>query len=498
MTVPAERIRAANAAPVRPERELVLYWTAAARRVRFNPALERAVTLARDLSRPLVVVEALRCDEPHASDRLHAFALQGMAETARRLAGRATYHPHVERERGAGEGLVEAIAARACAVVADDFPMPEVARDLERAARATDVRVEAVDGSCLVPFRLAGKDFPSAYAYRRHLQRTLPRFLEALPAPDPIARARLPRLAALPAAIARRWPAADPADLARPERLVARLPIDHGVAPVEARGGSAAAEVRLRRFVERGLARYADDRASPDADATSGLSPWLHFGHLSAFEVARAVLEREGWAPHLLAPRPDGRRAGWWGLSSGAEAFLDQLVTWRELGFVTAAHRPDHRAYGSLPAWARATLDRHARDRRAARYARAGLEAARTHDPLWNAAQRALAGEGVLHNALRMIWGKRILEWTRSPEEALETMLHLNDRWALDGRDPNSVSGIAWCLGRYDRPWGPERPVFGTVRYMSSVRTAKKVALAGWLARWGDSPEALPRRARRA
>jgi deoxyribodipyrimidine photo-lyase len=343
-----------------------------------------------------------------------------------------------------------------------------------------------------VPFRLAGKDYPTAYAYRRHLQRTLPRFLDLLPAADPLARAGLPRLPSLPAAIARRWPAAAPADLARPSRLLGALPLDHRVAPTGARGGSAAAEARLRVFLGEKLPRYAEDRSSPDAEATSGLSPWLHFGHLSSFEVVRAVLAEEGWAPHLLAPKADGSRAGWWGLSPGAEAFLDQVVTWRELGFVTCAHRPDHREYGSLPEWARATLARHARDRRATLYSRGELESARTHDRLWNAAQRELVRDGAVQNYLRMLWGKKIVEWTRSPEEALETMLELNDRWALDGRDPNSASGIFWCLGRYDRPWGPERPVFGTVRYMSSARTEKKLVLDRYLARFGDAREGVP------
>jgi deoxyribodipyrimidine photo-lyase len=486
--VPQERIRAANAAPLRPGRDLVLYWMTASRRVRWNPALERAVELARELGKPLAVLETLRCDSPHASERLHAFVLAGMAENARRVAGRALYHPYVEPARGAGEGLLAALAARACAVVTDDFPTSDLPRAVEAAARAVDVRLEAVDGSCLVPFRLAGKDFPTAHAYRRHLQRSLPRFLDLLPAADPLARRRLPRLEALPAAVARRWPAADPGDLARPARLLAALPIDHRVAPTGARGGSAEGEARLRTFLAERLPRYAEERSSPDAEATSGLSPWLHSGHLSSFEVVRAVLAREGWAPPPVSPRADGSRAGWWGLSPGAEAFLDQVVTWRELGFVTCAHRADHREYASLPGWARATLARHARDRRATPYAREELEAAGTHDRIWNAAQRELVADGVVHGYLRMLWGKKILEWSRSPEEAHETMLHLNDRWALDGRDPNSVSGIAWCLGRYDHPWGPERPVFGTVRYMSSDRTAKKIALEGYLARFGDGP----------
>lgn len=479
MAVAPERVRALNAAPVRPEREWVLYWITAARRTRHSPALEHAAAVARAHARPLVVLEALRCAAPYASDRHHAFAIEGMADTARRLEGRALYHPYVEAGRGEGEGLVEALAARACAVVTDDFPAAGVPRALAAAARVLDVRLEAVDGSCVVPFRLAGRDYPSAHAYRRFLQRELPRSLDLLPAPDPLARLRLPRLAALPAAIRGRWPAMARARLARPAALVTALPIDHGISTA-GQGGAAAGEARLRAFLED-LPRYAGGRASPDARATSGLSPWLHFGHLASFEVVRAVLAREGWTPAAVAPRADGRRAGWWGLSASAEAFLDQLVTWRELGFVTAAHRPRHDLFDSLPDWARATLVRHARDPRPARYGAAALRAAATADPLWNAAQRELVREGTVHNTLRMLWGKRILEWSGAPEEALETMLELNDRFALDGQDPNSVSGIAWCLGRYDRPWGPERPVFGTVRYLSSERTARKVELREYL-----------------
>ncbi len=192
MPVPGERIRAVNAAPIRRERALVLYWMTAARRARFNPALERAVELARELGRPLAILEALRVGYPYASDRLHAFVMQGMAENARRLAGRALHHPYLERAPGEGKGLLEALAGRACAVVTDDFPTFFVPRMLATAAERLDVRLEAVDASCLVPFRLAGKDFSSAYAYRRHLQRLLPDWLDRLPAADPLSRAGLP------------------------------------------------------------------------------------------------------------------------------------------------------------------------------------------------------------------------------------------------------------------------------------------------------------------
>jgi deoxyribodipyrimidine photo-lyase len=164
-------------------------------------------------------------------------------------------------------------------------------------------------------------------------------------------------------------------------------------------------------------------------------------------------------------------------MSSPAEQFLDQMVTWRELGYRAARYLPGNDTYAALPAWARATLEEHAADEREYLYRLDQLDAGETHDELWNAAQRQLREEGTIHNYLRMLWGKKILEWTGHPEEAHDTMFELNNRYALDGRDPNSVSGIHWVLGRYDRPWGPERAVFGTVRYMSSRSARRKLRL---------------------
>jgi len=180
-------------------------------------------------------------------------------------------------------------------------------------------------------------------------------------------------------------------------------------------------------------------------------------------------------------------------MSEPAEAFLDQLVTWRELGFNFCEHRPDYADYQSLPPWAKATLLKHARDKRVHTYTIEEFASARTHDLLWNAAQRQLVTEGHIHNYLRMLWGKKILEWTANPEEALDIMIELNNRYALDGQDPNSYSGIFWILGRYDRPWGPERPIFGTVRYMSSENTARKVRVAEYIRRYSAEALARPR-----
>ena len=168
-------------------------------------------------------------------------------------------------------------------------------------------------------------------------------------------------------------------------------------------------------------------------------------------------------------------------MEESAEAFLDQLVTWRELGFNMAWQRDDHEAYRSLPDWARETLEKHEKDYRPHIYSFDEFEHAQTHDELWNAAQIQLVREGRLHNYLRMLWGKKILEWSPSPKEAAETMVELNNKYALDGQDPNSYSGIFWCLGRYDRPWGPERPIFGKVSYLSSENTARKVKVRRFL-----------------
>jgi deoxyribodipyrimidine photo-lyase len=187
-----------------------------------------------------------------------------------------------------------------------------------------------------------------------------------------------------------------------------------------------------------------------------------------------------------LGARARGERTGFWRMHPSSEAFLDQLITWRELGFNQCTHERDYQSFASLPNWAQKTLTEHKNDARPQLYTRAQLEAAQSHDPIWNAAQRELVQEGRIHNYLRMLWGKKILEWSQAPEQALATAIYLNDRYALDGRDPNSYSGILWCFGRYDRAWGPVRPIFGTVRYMSSANTAKKLRLTKYLAKYGE------------
>ncbi len=465
----------------------VLYWMIAARRTSHSFALDHAIARAIELGRPLIVVEPLRAGYRWASERMHSFVLQGMADNAVAFAAaRITYHPYVEPVLGHGSGLLVALAQKACLVVTDENPGFFLPRMVAAAGAKLAVRLEQVDGNGILPLRGSERAWPSAATFRRHLQKVIGPHLIGRPSARPFTR--LPgivRDGELPAAVLQRWPAASAALLAAKPEALSMLPIDHGVRAVELRGGSVAADRVLTTFIDASLARYGEGHNHPDDDAASGLSPYLHFGHISAHDVAERVWVSASWDPSRVAhAKATGSRDGWWGLPAGPEAFLDELITWRELGYGFCFHRDDYDQWSSLPDWAKATLTEHASDPRPEHYTPAELEAAATADPVWNAAQRQLVGEGRIHNYLRMLWGKKILEWSPSPKRALATLIELNNKYALDGRDPNSYSGIFWTLGRFDRPWAPNRPIFGCIRYMSSASTLKKLRLKQYLARW--------------
>ncbi len=483
---------ARNRAAERSRASYVLYWMIGARRLTHNGALEHALSRAAEHRLPLLIVEPLRVDYRWASARLHAFVLQGMADNAAECArAGVTYWPYVEPEPGAGKGLLAELARHAAVVVTDEQPGFFLPHMVQAAARKLDVRLVTVDGCGVLPLRAAEREYPTAALFRRHLQRQVGRFLLEVPEPSPLqGYARGP--AQVPAEVVDRWPAATPALLAAAPSALRALAIDHSVAPVAERGGAAAATAALRTFLEGRLSHYHEARNQPEREVASGLSPYLHFGHLSVHQVVAEVAAAVGWDPaRLLGAKVTGSREGFWGLPPAAESFFDELLTWREVGYGFAFHRADYDRYESLPAWAQKSLEEHAADPRSPCYSPAQLEAAATADPLWNAAQRQLCAEGKIHNYLRMLWGKKILEWTESPRQALQVMIELNNKYALDGRDPNSYSGIFWTLGRFDRPWAPIRPIFGCIRYMSSTNTARKVSVKGYVARYATPQQTL-------
>jgi len=484
-TVPSLRIHPCNSAAVNGYGAYVLYWMIANRRRYSNFALQRAVHWATELRKPLLIVEALSCDYSWTSARIHAAILQGMHDNVKAFANSgARYHPFVERFPSQGKGMVAALAQDACVVITDDYPAFEIPRWIDAAAKQSRVLVEKIDSNGIFPIRAADRVFTTAHSFRRFLQKNLREHLQAFPVVDPLAGAELPRLRRS-SSFKEQHPAARLDELSSPHALANTICGDHSVQPVKsAESGIVAARNQLKAFARERLLSYAERRNDPDSEASSGLSSHLHFGHLSAHEVFEAVMTTARWTPEKVARNATGSRENWWRAGMNAEAFLEQLVTWRELGFNACVYLADYDRYRSLPQWAQDTLAAHAPDWRAALYSRAQFESAETHDALWNAAQSQLLQEGRVHNYLRMLWGKKILEWSRSPEEALDTMIHLNNKYALDGRDPNSYSGIFWILGRYDRPWGPERPVFGTVRYMSSENTARKLHVKDYIRRY--------------
>jgi deoxyribodipyrimidine photo-lyase len=484
--VPALRVRRANQYEVQADRPYVVYWMTSFRRTRFNFALQRARDWAVELKKPLVILEPLRVRYRWASDRFHRFIIEGMRDNAQACQQQnVIYYPYVESQPGDGRWLVHRLAELSAVVVTDDYPCFFHPRMIRTVAGRLPAELEAVDSNCLMPLAAAERTFTVAHSYRRWMQKQLPEHLQEFPEEQPLDCGALRKTDAERfTSIVATWPAADFDRLLADDGL-SHIPVDHSVQPAELEGGPKQAERLLQRFVEQRLDGYDQDRNEPDEYGSSELSPYLHFGHISAHEVFSSIMQAEDWSPPLIQ-KPNGKVNGFWGVDENAEAFLDQLCTWREMGFNMSWREADFDKFESLPGWALKTIHQHARDPREHVYTLEQFETAETHDEIWNAAQRQLVREGRIHNYLRMLWGKKILHWTEHPRQALEIMLELNNKYALDGRDPNSYSGIFWVLGRYDRAWGPERPIFGKIRYMTSENTAKKHKLTKYLERYSE------------
>ena len=425
--------------------EFVLYWAQSSRRLRNNLGLEHAIRMANERKLPLLVYESIRPDYPFANDRIHSFVLEGVAANARDAAARGIgYHFFLPRTADESRGVVSGIAARARLVVTDEYPT-FVVRDHVRAfAQRSPVALHVVDGNGLLPMRAFTKEQYSAKFLRDRAHRMFDEFWS--PLEEAIVLRTFRGELDLP-----RYEGDDPRGAA------ASCAIDHDVPPVATVGGRDAALARLEAFMREGLDGYATER-NRSVVHTSGLSPYLHFGHIGIHELAERVLLSD-------APEDD------------IDSFLEEAVIRRELSFNFCFYRDDHDSLSSLPDWARKTLDAHRDDRRKPCYSFAELEAGETYDDVWNLSQRQLRVTGIIHGYLRMLWGKKIIEWSATPEEAHATMIRLHEKWAIDGRDPNTHAGVLWCFGKHDRPWAPQRPVFGMIRYMSSDSTRKKVRL---------------------
>lgn len=431
-----ERVRPLNLAKVR-RGDFVLYWMQAAQRAECNHALEFAVRKANEMGRPLVAFFGLTPDFPGANERHYAFLLEGLAETQDALRARGVRL--VVRRGPPDEGVVR-LGRRAALAVTDDGHLRVERGWRRRAAAGLACPLIEVATNTVVPVDTASpKEEYSAATLRPKIYRHLDRFLV------PLAETGLRK-----DSLGLDLDSLDPADTGR---VLAGLQPDRSAGRVPAlRGGTSEARRLLREFLAGKLAGYAVDRNDPSLDATSRLSPYLHFGQVSPLFVALEVMKAP---PYGRAP------------------FLEELIVRRELSFNFVRYNPAYDRFAGLPEWSRATLREHARDGREFTYSPAQLEAARTHDPYWNAAQQEMVLSGRMHGYMRMYWGKKILEWSSSPERAFRTALALNDRYEMDGRDPNGFAGVAWCFGKHDRPWA-RRAIFGTVRYMNAAGLRRK------------------------
>jgi deoxyribodipyrimidine photo-lyase len=422
----------------------VVYWMQRAMRIVDNPALDVAIEAGNLLELPVVVYFSVIPNYPNANLRHYHFMAQGLRDVAEDAA-----------ERGVGfvlrrypDNALDAFLAEvdAALVIGDENPLREPERWRRVLAKRLRLPFWTVDADVVVPSAVFGRSYFLLHHFRPHLKAELPKYL--------IAPAKIAPLHAWTP-----WKAL--AGFSLSEEITAGFSkLDRTVGPVDSfTGGTHAAVRRLDEFVNRDLAGYEETRNHPEVRGTSRLSPYLHFGNIGPLTIALAVEEavRQGKAP-----------------ASARDRFMDQLIGWRELAVLFVRHHPDYDNWECAEPWARKTLVEHAGDPRPHRYSLQQLERGETGDELWNAAQREMVETGWMHNYMRMYWAKKILEWAPDPARAFDWAVTLNDRYELDGRDPNGYAGIAWAIvGKHDRPWF-NRPVFGLVRTMTGASTAKK------------------------
>lgn len=408
--------------------QYILYWMQASQRAFWNPALELAVDIADERKLPVIVAFRLSPSYPEANLRHYEWMLRGLQETAKAIVERGM--GFIIRLGHPPEVALE-LAGRAAAVVTDRGYLRHQRLWRQYLAERAPSTVIEVEGDAVVPVEIAyPRQAARANLIRHHLIPLLSHFLTPL-------EERAPKI---PASFS------EPSlDLEAIETILPLLELDNKVKPVNLPSGTQAARKRLENFLEKNILQYANLRSDPSTDVTSGLSPYLHFGQISPVEVALSVLKTGG---------------------EKADEFLEQLIVRRELAINFVWYNANYDEFHGLPRWARDSLLRHASDPRPVLYKPEELESGQTHDPIWNMAQVQLVNDGRMHNSLRMYWGKRLLVWTRRPEEAFRLGLYLNNKYALDGRDPSSYAGVGWCVGLHDRPF-PERPIFGYVRPMT-------------------------------
>jgi deoxyribodipyrimidine photo-lyase len=437
------RVLVRRGGALRKAAQCVVYWMQRAVRIVENPALDVAIEAANILGLPVVVYFGVIPNYPNANLRHYHFLQQGLRdveEDAAELGVGFVVRRHPDNHLDTFLEEVEAAL-----LVGDENPCREPERWRRVLARRLRIPYWTVDADVVVPSRVFNRSFVLLHHFRPHLKRELPKYLAAPAKMKP--QCTWKPLKALP-----HFDLSD-------DITAGFTKLDRSVKPVDSfTGGTHAALKRLREFIRQDLAAYDTERNHPEKQGTSRLSPYLHFGNIGPLTIALAV-----------------KKAAAEGKVSAAteERFLEQVIAWRELAVLFVRHEANYDNWECAADWARKTLVEHAGDARV-RYSFEQLEHAETGDELWNAAQRQMVTTGWMHNYMRMYWGKKILEWAPDPATAFDWAVILNDRYELDGRDPNGYAGIAWAIvGKLDRPWF-NRPVFGLVRPMTGASLKKK------------------------
>jgi deoxyribodipyrimidine photo-lyase len=429
------RITQLNNKPVKPNGACVLYWMQKDQRADDNWALIRAAEIANNLKVPLLVGFILTTQHKTPNLRQYDFMLKGLAEVARDL--RAHGIGFIMRSGNVVDEISSLSSEVSAAVVVTDQSQLNLGRNRRvRVAEKLEVLLEEVCSNLIVPPHIViDKPAFSAYQMRRRLEPVLDKYLVEYPT----------------IRIEQEWKEIlSGLDDQDPDQLIANIEIDYTVGLAELIPGPAAARRRLDDFIARGLQHYGKDRNNPNKDGTSSLSPYLHFGQISSQRIALDI------NAHAAQ-----------GLEESIRSYLDELITWREVAANYSTFNQYYSSYNGAPEWAKKSLDSHRDDPREYVYSIEEFSLGNTHDPLWNAAQLQMVKTGRMHGYMRMYWAKKILEWTASPEEAILTAIHLNDKYELDGRDPGGYAGIMWSIaGLHDRPWF-DRPIYGQIRYMN-------------------------------
>jgi deoxyribodipyrimidine photo-lyase len=431
-----ERLKVLNQKEIR-KGDYVLYWMQASQRTEYNHALEFAVSKANELHRPLVVFFGITDHFPEANERHYYFMLEGLREVKESLEKRGIQM--VVRHKSPEHGAIR-MAKRASLAVVDRGYLRIQRKWRDDASKRMDCPLIQVESDVVVPIEEASpKEEYAAATIRPKIHRKLKSFLVPLKEKNPVVNS-----------LSLKFPSFDLDDL---EKAISKLHIDRTVKRVSSfHGGTREAKRHLKDFLEYKIDRFGDLRNDPSLDYLSQLSPYLHFGQISPLSIALSVLKTN---------------------SPGREAFLEELIVRRELSMNFVFYNERYDSFEAIPDWAKKTLKTHQKDRRPYLYSLEEFEKAKTHDPYWNAAQKEMVIKGKMRGYMRMYWGKKILEWTKSPEEAFRIALSLNNKYELDGRDPNGFTGVAWCFGKHDRPWG-ERAIFGKVRYMNDKGLKRK------------------------